>query len=289
VSVEPSWVASIKKRYSCRRYLDKPIEADVQTALSGFLGTDNLGPLGTKGRFQLIASTEEDAQSLKGLGTYGFIKGATGYLVGAVQSGPKALEDYGYLMERAILKATELGLGTCWLGGSFTKSSFSKRAGLSDDEIMPAVVSVGYAVEEWKSRDRIRKSAGADRRLPREVLFYGEDLSKPITDAIAGSYHEVLDLVRWAPSASNKQPWRIVKTESGWHFYLTRSKHYGKGSLIFTLLRIPDLQRVDMGIAMCHFELGAREFGLKGDWVIEDPGLELPERTEYTVTWRPGV
>ena len=32
-----------------------------------------------------------------------------------------------------------------------------------------------------------------------------------------------------------------------------------------------DLQRVDMGIAMCHFELAARERGLAGRWVVEQP------------------
>jgi len=41
--------------------------------------------------------------------------------------GDKNLEDFGYLMEEAILFATGLGLGTCWLGGSFTKSGLPKR------------------------------------------------------------------------------------------------------------------------------------------------------------------
>ena len=52
------------------------------------------------------------------------------------------------------------------------------------------------------------------------------------------------------------------------------------------MLRIADLQRVDMGIAMCHFELVARERGLAGSWVVRDPGIPLPGKdTEYTVTW----
>jgi len=53
------------------------------------------------------------------------------------------------------------------------------------------------------------------------------------------------------------------------------------------VLRIADLQRVDLGIAMCHFELVAREAGLGGSWVVADPGLALPAPgIEYTATWR---
>ena len=106
-----------------------------------------------------------------------------------------------------------------------------------------------------------------------------------------------------APSATNKQPWRIVRMASpeggrsrrgpstaarhDWHFHMVRTKGYGKGSAVFTVLRIADLQRVDLGIAMCHFELVARESGLDGSWVVADPGLELPgPGIEYTATWR---
>ncbi len=88
------------------------------------------------------------------------------------------------------------------------------------------------------------------------------------------------------PSATNKQPWRIVRGGDAWHFYLRRTKGYGKGSLAFKALRIADLQRVDMGIAMCHFELVAREAGLDGRWVVDDPGLDVPDGVEYTATWR---
>jgi hypothetical protein len=65
-----------------------------------------------------------------------------------------------------------------------------------------------------------------------------------------------------APSATNKQPWRIVRDGAAWHFYLRRTKGYGKGSALFTVLRIADLQRVDLGIAIRHFELVARTWTL---------------------------
>ena len=52
------------------------------------------------------------------------------------------------------------------------------------------------------------------------------------------------------------------------------------------LLRIPDMQRLDMGIAMSHFELTADELGLQGKWEVREPVIARPDAlTEYTVSW----
>jgi nitroreductase len=276
----------IPQRYSCRTYTDRPIEAEVRQRLADFLAASGSGPLGTPARFELIAATEEDRQSLRGLGAYGLIRGATGFIVGAAGNGEKNLEDFGYLMERAILLATDLGLGTCWIGGIFTKSSFARKIAVTDGEMVPAVTATGYAQEGSRSTDLIRLQAGSDRRQPWESLFFQGKFGNPISLEDAGRYATPLEMVRIGPSASNKQPWRIVRSGNAWHFYLQRTKRYGRGSLIFTLLRLADLQRVDMGIAMCHFALTANELGLKGRWIISEPEIDKPDDTvEYIVSW----
>jgi len=278
----------IDARYSCRTYLDRPISAGDRAVLTDYMATKTSGPLGAAVRFGLIAASPDDAGALKRLGTYGFIKGATGYIVGAVRRGPKDLEDYGYLLEEVILRATELGLGTCWLGGTFTRSTFTSRfGGLARDETMPAVVSAGYPGDD--GTERIREREQGTRRFPPAELFYEDEWGESIAPARADVYARALEAVRMAPSATNKQPWRIVRCGGDWHFYLVRTKGYGKGSAVFKVLRIADLQRVDLGIAMCHFELVAREDGQDGRWVVEDPGLTAPGTgVEYTATWRDG-
>jgi hypothetical protein len=46
------------------------------------------------------------------------------------------------------------------------------------------------------------------------------------------------------------------------------------------------MQRIDMGIAMCHFELSARELGLAGRWAVSEPGIPTGDGLgEYTVSW----
>ena len=276
----------INARYSCRTYRDEPIAADVQQELAQFLAVHTVGPLGSKARFALVAASPGDQKALKRLGTYGFIKGATGFLVGAVRRATRDLEDYGYLVEQAILFATGLGLGTCWLGGSFTKGSFADRmGGLEQDEIMPAVVSLGVIGDD--GTQRIREREAGSRRLPASSLFFAERFGEPLAGGAVGDYASVLEGVRMAPSASNKQPWRIVRRGRDWHFCLQRTKGYGKGSVLFAVLRLADLQRVDLGIAMCHFELAARELGLQGEWTLDEPDVgRLGPGVEYTATWR---
>ncbi len=275
----------IRQRFSCRTYLDTPIAEEKRQRLADFLSSLKCGPLGASAQFALVAATEQDRNLLRGLGTYGFIKGATGFIVGAVRPSEKNLEDYGYLMERAILFATDIGLGTCWLGGTFTKSSFAKKIAATDGEVVPAVTSVGYVADESRSEDWIRQRARSDSRQPWENLFFQKRFGEPLSPEEAGAYDVPLEMVRLGPSASNKQPWRIIQDGSTWHFYLQRTKGYGD-SLTFKLLRLADLQRVDMGIAMSHFQLTANELSLSGKWVVQEPEIEKPDKlTEYTVSW----
>jgi hypothetical protein len=275
----------VKRRYSCRTYVDRPLDAADRQMLSEFLASLGPGPLGSRVRFSLIAATEKDRESLKGLGTYGFVKGAAGFIVGAVEPGPKDMEDYGHGLEQAVLAAIDLGLGTCWLGGSFTKSSFARKIGATRSEVVPAVVAVGYPAAGSRA-GWARERAGSERRLPREQLFWEEKPGEALDFTRAAGYADVLEAVRWAPSASNKQPWRVVRSGETWHFYLQRTRRYGKGSAVFSLLRLADLQRVDMGIAMSHFELVARERRLAGRWVVEQPAFDaVPAGLEYTVSW----
>ncbi len=278
----------VQKRFSCRAYRTEPIDAEAQHQLQDFMQPLRAGPLGAPTRFELVAVTEQDRQSLKRLGTYGFIRGATGFLVGAVGPGDKNLEDYGYRLEGIILRATDLGLGTCWLGGTFTKSSFAKKISARPGELLPAVASVGYIQNLESAREGlVRRRVGADRRLPWTSLFFSEGFGSALTPETAREYATPLEMVRLGPSASNKQPWRVVRVGALWHFYLQRSPGYRQGFLQ-RLVKVDDIQRVDIGIAMCHFELAALELGLAGKWQAADPALAVPdELTEYVVSWRP--
>ena len=190
------------------------------------------------------------------------------------------MEDFGYCMEKNILFATSLGLGTCWLGGTLNRSTFLEKMNAAEDELLPAATPIGYAEDNKTLKDRfIRLAVGAKNRKPPEELFFDHSNKTPLDLNSLGLYSKVLDAVRIAPSASNKQPWRIIKGSGNkYHLYMKEDAAYNAA---FKNIKI---QNLDMGIAMCHFELAAIELGLKGEWTIEKPVLESGD-LKYIVSW----
>ena len=278
----------IRKRYSCRTYSARPVEKNLKDQLEQFVAESPAGPFGSRPRFELITATDEDRNALKDLGTYGFIKNPTGFILSAVRHSPRDLEDFGYAMEQNILYATELGLGTCWLGGSFTKSTFAEKISANDDETVPAVAAFGHMASKMSMVEKaIRWGAGAKNRKPWEDLFFKNGFNGSLSTEDIGKWAEPLEMVRIAPSSSNRQPWRVVweSATDSFHFYRRRSKGYMTRNKV--LFGMADLQRVDMGIAMCHFEMTCKESGFSGKWSFDEPNIEkLPESTEYVASWQ---
>lgn len=274
----------IRQRYSVRTYASTPIGLDKRRPLENYIALVGNGPLGSTLRFRLLAAGEEDREALRGLTTYGLIRGATGFVLGAVEAATHDMEDFGYAGEQIVLLATGLGLGTCWLGGTFGRSRFAERLGLRPDEQMPCVLAVGIPAGRRSVVDRVtRLSAGSDRRLPWERLFFDGSWETPLDEEATGPYCTPLEMVRLGPSASNRQPWRVLRQGQAWHFCLQRTPGYYRVSE--PVSGGNDLQRVDMGIAMCHFELTARELGLEGRWVLAGAEVAGLGTAEYVASW----
>ena len=273
-------IENIKKRISCRAYkLDHLTDSDQQK-LKDFFSKNVETPFGNSVRFELVDLGEKEHDEIKTLGTYGFIKGAKTFIVGAVSKGNFALEDFGYCMEKNILAATYLGLGTCWLGGTFNRSASASRINKRENEVVPAITPVGYPRDKKSIMDStIRFFVKSSSRKGWEELFFDGDISSCLTRRAAGKYELPLDCVRIGPSASNKQPWRIIKEKDKevCHFYLSRTPGYAE--------KYPgvSLQDIDMGIAMCHFGVAIRELNQRGHWKI----LQAPQQRvlEYIVSW----
>lgn len=275
-----SIVDIIRKRASCRTYNTIPIEEHKICRLKDFLQSNQTGPFGSKLRFELLDLTELEKNEIGKLGTYGVIRGGLYYIAGAVLQADRCLPDFGYAMERNILEATSLELGTCWLGGTFNRTGFARRMQIRENEIIPAITPVGYPMDQRSMLERLfRLSMSADKRKAWIELFYDGMPDRPLSTHEAGPYAGALECVRLAPSAANRQPWRVLK-ETGrpiFHFFLKRSPGYD-------ILWGISLQDVDMGIALCHFEMTAGAAGLMGRWSadISPPAID---GTEYIATW----
>lgn len=268
----------IKERSSVRTFNGSEIEEDIMFKLTNFIRTIN-GPFNLKARFKVLNS-KEHINGAK-LGTYGVIKGTSKFLAVAIERGDMDLEELGYEMEVAVLYSTYLGIGTCWLGGTFKKEQFAKAMEVKENEIFCIISPLGYSKDKKSLVDNaIRFLAKSKKRKEWNEIFFIRDFETPLTKyCTLGNYKTVLENVRLAPSASNKQPWRIVKSANTYHFFEAKTKGYSD-KLGF------DIQRVDIGIAMCHFDLTCKEMGIKGEFKKVDHGIKtLPENTDYIISW----
>lgn len=266
----------IKSRRSVRSYKEDKLDLVIKDKLTTY-AQKITGPFEAKVRFVFLDNSVESDYGK--MGTYGIIKGAQEFVAAIVDSEVNNLEQLGYALEKLVLYATSLGLGTCWLGGTFKKGDFEKLVGLEGNEIMPIVSPIGYPKEQGSYIEHfMRYAARSNQRKEMRELFYQENFNTPI-EVEEGIYLDALEAVRLAPSASNKQPWRILRNEDKYHFFLKSNTGYSE-ALGF------NIQRIDMGIAMCHFEMVLNENGIKGQWVKEEFIEHLAyNNMEYIVSW----
>ena len=268
---------TIRKRRSVRTYEDRALTEADRKKLMDF-GKTLENPFGVPVRIHM--ADRQTAAGGEKLGTYGTIRGARTFLGVSVPQERNALLAAGYEFETLILYATAMGLGTVWLAATFSRSSFEKAMGIEPDEWFPAISPVGYPAQKRSFRETVMRAAmkSSDRR-PWEELFFQGEMGVPLTRQEAGAYAECLEMVRLAPSATNQQPWRVVRQGKDFHFYETHPAGASEDE--------KKIKQVDLGIALAHFHLTALEQGLKGRFErVPEAEANLPGHTWYGITWR---
>jgi len=268
---------AVRKRTSVRNYADQTIAAEKIQAIASFIDSlDN--PFGKKVHFHFLDPSELKDQP--NLGTYGVIKGASRYIGASIQDEPMALEALGYEFETVILYLAHLGLGSCWLGGTFNRKGFAAAMDIGEHTLFPAVTPFGYAASRMHlTETMMRKVIRADHRKPWEKLFFSQDFQSPLAKGTAGDLEFALEMIRLGPSASNKQPWRILIKDGAVHFFEYKEPGYSDSFPY-------DIQRLDMGIAVAHFDLSVQEKGIKGHFdTASEPQLTLPAHMHYCCSW----
>lgn len=206
------------------------------------------------------------------------IVGSEIYIAGKMPRSPHAEEAFGYTFEKVVLFAESLGIGTTWIAGTMNRDAFERAMAVSSDEVMPCVSPLGYPAKKMSVREALmRKGVGADSRLGFGELFFDGAYGAALTKEKAGDLADTFEAVRLGPSAVNKQPWRVVLCGDKAHFYEKHSKGYVSEKW--------DTQKIDMGIALCHFELVARESGYSVCFEVADPGLPVADDAEYIASF----
>jgi nitroreductase len=265
MDVRTEWYEMIGRRISRRQYDGRPVPEELREQLEVFCDGAS-APAGGPGSPHVqpgevpaparVGLVDDPARRLfKGLiGGYGKVAGTdlAAVFVGRATAGGEAPEEVqqavGYLGEALILEATRLGLGTCWIAGSFDKANAARLADLGPGEVVVAITPLGYAAERQSGGERtVRKLVKASARLSVEKLAPGIlDGGWPAWAVAA------VQAVRLAPSGANRQPWRF--------------RLDGETLIMARADKLYWTAPIDFGVARLHVELGALHEGVTGSW-----------------------
>ena len=140
------------------------------------------------------------------------------------------LQNIGYLGEQLDLYLVSKNIGTLWFG--IGKVEQKQLDGL-DFVIMIAIAKVD-------SPDKFRKDMYKSKRKELKEIWNGED------------YLDIANIIRFAPSACNTQPWRVDSSASEIKVYRYRKE--GKRG-IMPKDKVIYYNQIDMGIFLCFLEL----------------------------------
>ena len=264
------WAAAIVVRHSSRTYTGRVVEPAVlgrmEELCAGLPGPE-------VARVALVREVP-DTVFTGFVGSYGRVLGSPSALMMIGREDEWAVqESVGYLGEAAILEATSLGLDTCWIAGSFDRALASALLPLVPGEKVYAISPLGFAQPRPRAGERVMKRlVGAHKRRPIEDVAPGFD-----PDTWPAWAAEGVRLARVAPSAINREPWRFdfeadttaagiaAETAEPTGTLTVSVSGKGNGGTVH--------RRLDCGIAMLHFEVGARLMGAPGRWEIMDAPL----------------
>ena len=256
------WLDAAEARRSRRKYRDDPIHGAAAVALDDFCRDFALFE---GARTVLVGQAPPRIFTGVILHMYGKVTSPSALVFVADRRLPGAAAAAGYTAEGAVLEATALGFATCWIGGGVRRKEVETLLGLQSHEHVYSISALGYASDHDTLGERA--TAGMVRARTRKTL---DVIAPGCTDwpewALAG-----VTAARIAPSATNRQPWRFAFTPH------PDSPDEGAVRIFFEGTDTPVIsKRLDCGIAMLHFELGARAAGASGRWRLLD-GKDVAE------------
>ncbi|HEX2985222.1 MAG TPA: nitroreductase family protein [Caproiciproducens sp.] len=241
MDMKQDWLKAIEVRTSRRTYNGEPIEPQAAGRLR-LLVEDCNAEGGLNIRF-----VEDGADLFRSLKS-GMIRGVPSYFALAAEINlPHRLEKIGYYGELLALECTALGLGTCWISGTYDKSGCQKMIGLRGGEELSGIITVGYVNPEKTLKEKTMSLVSKKRKPVEQWITPSQGLPDWVENGVQAAGK--------APSAMNGQPVRFA---------------FENGAVTASVEKPSSYQGMDLGIAMAHFELGAWGAGCPGKWRLEN-------------------
>jgi nitroreductase len=220
---------AIDIRRSRRKYLGTPIDPLIVTKLQEFTTGCN------KASGLRIEFVENNGKAYNGFTkSYGMLSGVRDYFgLIADKNDLTAVERLGYYGESLILHAVAMGLGTCWVGGSFSRSEMPFS--LSDNESLVCTIVIGNTDEKDSFKENLIRKLTHRKTKTAEEMFTANS-------SVPDWFMRGMYAVQKAPSAINRQPVMFF---------------YNDGKVSAAVKDINNiLSAIDFGIAKLHFEIG---------------------------------
>ncbi|WP_444908577.1 nitroreductase family protein [Microbulbifer sp. TRSA005] len=196
-----------------------------------------------------------------------------------------AILDIGRTLQKIVLDATRMGLGTCWIGPGAdhrsVKTHLRERFDKKKDSII-CLCAVGY--ESWYAPLFIRFFNNQfHKRLPLSDLFFVDNAMKEalkIDKSPWEAFNRCFESCQWAPSSYNGQTTRCIAHKKGSQvrldFYATTSSRY--------------YAAVATGIWCANWEVGCEALGIQGEFLRLPPQerKNLPDDVlppHYDISW----
>lgn len=257
-------IEAMKERRSVRTFDGKGLSAEQKAALRQAV-EESKTPFGGSVTIRL---KEFDLKNGYKPSTYGIIKGAEDFFLLGIGGDEASALSAGFRFEQVVLKAWQLGLGTCWIAATFKGSDFDKGDRWPDGEELRIVCPVGRPEKPSIKEKLMRMAAGSKNRQPFDKLFFYNDFQTPLPEN--NSFGEALEMLRIAPSSTNSQPWRALVTADAVHFYY---KPKSPASVL------------DTGIGICHFYETEKFYRREGRFAKLTAVPTPPDNWRYLVSY----
>jgi len=251
-------------RQSRRRFLDRPLGDEDRRALEAFVVNIE----------QAVPFTHECRTLIRavpaGLRPFTFF-GPTSFAAFAAPPSVLAEAHAGFLGELLVLRATELGLGTCWVAQFRRLDTYQVVYGSAEEDApktIHAITPLGYVTEKVSGvSDRITTSIFSSRKKTVEKNLSGDSLVE-----FPAHLRNALELACKAPSALNAQPWTFRITDAWDRFTVEIAQPVGYEHRIW---KHPE---IDIGICAAHVWVALMSQEVEHE-------LEIVE-TEGRIIWR---
>ncbi len=240
---------ALQNRVSVRSYEKRAVEPEKLAELSGLIEEINSA---SGLAFRLVSTGDASVPAVKlSAAMFSGAVSSCALLIGGADE--ISSEMVGYFGQKLMLRAVSLGLGACWVAGTFDRKSV--EAELTGDTRLWDVMPLGYATEKVPLKQRtIRAAIRSKSRKLEDFIESDHPLSTLPKWVMAG-----VEAVKDGPSAVNQQPVNIVYKDG-----LVTARIWKENANA--------LKYNDLGIAKYQFQVAAEAAGVRGFWNFGDGG-----------------